>query len=207
LAAGFAVGLVEYGKSHVTTYAGYREVWSRPDKPLLYSLEVADMFSRADEPNAVMAVATFEGFFARPGVPRLTALLGGIVLPMLLVLTALGIAIRRRWLRVLLLWVGALFLFSMMVQQGKYFSGARAADVQAQIAADGIYVTNVEAGRTCLGRSPCIAKPYYAFTHGLFAAEGVPKPLAIGLGLVVPGFLLLGSLAIAFRPRPRKTPL
>jgi len=207
LATGLAFSLVEYGRSTVTTHAGYREVWTRTDKPLLYSAEFADLMSAPDDPDPVMAVATFKGFFARPGAPRLVALLGGIVLPVLLVLAAIGVAVRRRWVHMLALWIAALFMFGMVVDvPGKYFHGVSTADVREQIATRGIYVTKIDAGMDCLGTKPCFATPYYAFTTGVFAADGVPRLLAIALGMVLPGLLIIGSVVVAFRPKPRKTP-
>ena len=207
LAAALAVSLAEHGERHITTYVGYREVATRPDAPLLtYFGMVADTFCPSGRPDEPCAFATERGFFARPGVPRLAALLGGVVLPPLLVLGALGVAVRRRWLRVPLLWLSALFLFAMMLHiPGEYFSGVSAADVQRQIAARGIYVTKIDTGMDCLGTKPCFATPFYAFTTGVFATDGVPRQLAVILGLIVPGLLLFGSVVVAFRPEPRRT--
>jgi len=207
LAVALGVGLVEHGERHITTYVGYRGVATRPDAPLLtYFGMVADTFCPSGRPDEPCAFATERGFFARPGVPRLAALLGGIVLPVMLMLAAIGVAVRRRWVHVLELWIVALFMFGMVVDvPGKAFNGVSAADVREQIATRGIYVTKIDAGMDCLGTKPCFATPYYAFTTGVFATDGVPRPLAVILGLIVPGLLLLGSMVVAFRPKPRRT--
>ncbi|GAA0586789.1 hypothetical protein [Rhizomicrobium electricum] len=200
--------LVRYAECLQTTFADYHVTRTIPDDPVLTSsVEGADVACLGGPTCDVRAFAKISGFFPRPGVPRLAALLGGIVAPVLLIFAAIGIAIRRRSLRVVPLSLAALFLFGMMLDvPGRYFDGTSNADVRQQISAQGIYVTKVEAGMDCLGTNPCFKTPYYAFTQGVFAAKGVPKLMAIGLGLALPGLLLFGSIVVAFWPRSRKTP-
>ena len=206
LAAGLSMGLVEYGKTVIATHLDYRVETTRPDMPLIYVSEHSGLIGRADDPDALIAVSVLRGCFARTGVPRLAGLLGGVIMPPLLVLVALGIAVRRRRVRIPLMWIAALFLFGMMLQVPvKYFSAANKADLDQQIAANAIYLTNIDTGWSCLGRKPCLVKRYYAFVSGVFPTEGVPPLLAIALGMVLPGLLMIGSVVVAFRPKPRRT--
>jgi hypothetical protein len=103
--------------------------------------------------------------------------------------------------------LAAVFLAGVMLTvPGKYFSGTSAADIRQQMAARSIHVTRVDIGMSCLGHEPCPAEPWYAFARGIFATEGVPKSLAIVLGMIVPGLLVAGAFAVAFWRKMRKTP-
>lgn len=198
------MSLLRYAENRIVTHGDGSVTQSIPGEPVLAETwEFMDFVCVKDHP-CDRAMAIVRGLYPKQGVPFIPAFLGGFVLPPLLVLGAVAIAANRRWLHILLLWIAALFLSGVMLQMpGKYFSAASKTDLDRQIADNAIYVTKIDAGTSCPGTKPCIKNPYFAFTRGLFPTEGVPRPLAEGLGMVLPGLLVIGSLALALRRRPR----
>jgi len=202
------MSLLRFTQDHILTRIDYNVSRSIPDDPVVTtSSEILDFACFEGAPCRYRAVANISGFYPRPGVPRLAALLGGVVIPLLMLIGAVVVAAQRGWVGVLGLWFAALILSGMMLQVPvKYFSGTSTANVNRQIAANAIYISDVDAGMSCLGMKPCLKNPYYAFARGVFPAEGVPRPLAIALGMALPGLLVIGSVALALWRRPRSIP-
>jgi len=207
MAVALNLSLLEYGKSITTTYVGYRTISTRSDKPILFVAEVADTFCPTGKPDEPCAFATLKGFFPRPGVPRVVALLFGAALPSLLVIAAVAYCVRRRWVVVTGLCVAALVLFGILVDvPGRYFEAPIGTNIHQQIATDAIWTSHVDAGteNCCPAKwvhAQYCTKHEYAFVNGAFPTRGVPRFLAIGAGMALPLLLVLTALVVAIRRR------
>jgi hypothetical protein len=179
--------------------------------PIVYVAEFLDLLCSPDEPNCPAGIIKHSGFFARPGVSRLVALMCGAVLPLLLVIGAAIYGSRRRWVTVLGLCAAALVLFGLLVDiPVRYYESPAGTEIGGQIAADAIFTTEIDAstldcrGTAIIKRTRC-SEHEFAFVRGAFPTHGVPRPLAVIGGIALPILLILSALFVAVWPGWRRS--
>lgn len=76
---------LDYGESHITTYSDYSEKKSiEADALIITSFEVAHATCFIGEPCREIAFAIVRGFFPGPHLPPTLAVIGGLIMPYLL---------------------------------------------------------------------------------------------------------------------------
>ena len=210
--AAFALGasLLRYSHDNILTFSdGHvaREQASDPVVTLFWSVSDLHCFQKYpvsgnDYPCKLQAGASVRGLYAREGVQRLAAIIFGVTLPILLLITAAAFMVQNRWAYILGLCAAALTLNLCLTVYGNDFVQTHSdGRVEHMLAGDAIHVTRVENGvDNCMDRSPC-RRGTYAFVTGLYAVPGVPRLLAIFGGLAAPVLLLMMAIGLAVRPR------
>jgi hypothetical protein len=202
-AVALAVSLLRLAHNHIETRNGGTVVGNIDGDPVLtLSSTTVDFACLKDKPCPDWAASDVVGLYPRQGIPLQAAVLGGLVLPPLLILAGIAIAAWRRWVTVLCLCAAAFVLPACLVSYGPQFTVTHAdGHVEPFVRAMPITIEHIDSGpEECADRNPC-RTGRFAFSYGLFAAAGVPPAVAVILGLIAPLVLAITALALGLQGR------
>ncbi|HEY2069292.1 MAG TPA: hypothetical protein VGG48_07045 [Rhizomicrobium sp.] len=201
LAAVLLATVLEYSQNSIASYGDGTVVKARPDDPIvLTDGDVADFVCRPG--HNLCALAQENGYFARPGLPRLMAILLAELAPVLLLIGALAVAFGSRWGTALALVLAGIFCANIfLIHASRIVDFPSGAGPVIDFASDKPLVWPVlttKVTRDCDGFPDC--KNSLGRVRGYYLRPDVPDWLAILLGEAAPVLLLLAALAVVVNP-------
>jgi hypothetical protein len=201
LAVGLHVALTEWGTQRLHCDGAREIIAGASGTPLfIFWQSIADVVSFGPGPAPSCGFSVTEGLFARAAIPPLAGLLGGILVPGLLMAAFFAAALRRRWAQIVSLVLAALFWFGALVNFDAQWVEYRVSGSHQYLY--GPYTrTPVDPPIISTGTSrPNCENCSEFLLWGFYPRQYVPRALAVSGGMVVPLFFLMTALAVGLQP-------
>ncbi|HWY61552.1 MAG TPA: hypothetical protein VNW15_06600 [Rhizomicrobium sp.] len=197
VAVGLHFILTEWGTQRLSCDGPKEKIVGASGEPLLiFWRTIIDTFGSA----CGVGFSTTEGLFARGSVAPLAAILGGILIPGLLLAVFFAAVFRRRWALMASLMFAALFSFGILISFDAEWVEYRGSGDNRYLY--GPYIekrVDPPIIATGISRNGCRNCTEFQL-WGFYPRENVPRTLAILVGMIAPILLLLTAMFVGLRP-------